>query len=818
MNHQEIASEYIRYILLKIIKPLTVILLILLANSAMVSTAVYAQTPAISAVPSANNLKPDETVTITLSVDTPVDAFFFSLETVFDPEVFEFTGESTAGLTSGGLSVSGLLSTERAGASVTRTTPLGTPAAGELMILTFRVRQTAPVGSSMFTFDNIELSDSLGSPVETNGPQAIELNIEEAVSDLRLNLPAENIITEGEELQVSGSIFVNDITVTESSASSRITVWMGINTVDSDPSEWDEAAWSPMEFDGAENPFHRYVDFAGFGLSPGTYYIALRAQLDEGDIVFGGRSDAGGGIWDGVENVSSRLIVEQQPFFRHILAGWDFNDETLTAIQTVPANTGVVMQLVGAREDGFSSNGASGSAANSDGWQFTEGDDKYWLAELSTEGFRNITVDSKQYSTSAGPRDFELEASLDGTLWEVISTDTIKVASNWSSGVVDNAELPAVYNDRPKIYLRWIRRGDFRADGTEGITTGNNRVDDVFIKGENMNARDLTVWPGDTDDSGFVDELDVFPIGQFWLTEGPLPVFNSILWVPREVESWIPEEAASADANGDGIVSQRDLQPLGLHFGKSNSSEKHQADPSPTLSKIKLPLLRKEERITVAVKTTKPADLTGLSIRFRLDEIDVSHWKMGEIQPAEWASRWMEENRILTFSRRKKDADKTSAAWVLKGQGTPEKADSLAVVVIEAVENWNRRPEMVLEQVAITENRRVTRPENVLLTAEEGTPDGQVESDVPLQVRLEQNYPNPFNSGTAIRYALPDEEEVSIKMYDLLGREVATIFEGKREAGTYTIRYTPQNLSSGVYIYRLLTKDKVISRKLTYIK
>ncbi|MDZ7657649.1 T9SS type A sorting domain-containing protein [Fodinibius sp.] len=778
------------------------------------------QTPEVTAISSQENIKPNEEVSITFSVDTAVDAYYFGVEAVFDPDVFEFVSANPVGLMSDGMRVADLLNEDRVGASVSLTSPLDAPDSGDLLKLTFRVKQATTVGLSQISFEHVELSDSEGRNIEIVKPEALDLNVEEAVSDLQLVSSEDNNITEGEEFQVEGSIYVNDITVDENTESDRITVWVGINENDTDPSGWAEVTWTEMVFDNAQNSYHQYKKNIGFGMEPGTYYIALRGKLDSGSYVYGGQSNSGGGLWDGVENVNARLTVTEQSAYQHTLAGWNFDDETLVTSQSVPANEDNDFQLIGASKDGFSSIAASGMAASSDGWQFTEGDEKYWLAELSSEGFQNVTVFSKQYSTGAGPRDFELEASIDGLDWEVVSPDTINVASDWSSGVIDKLALPAKYDDQQNIYVRWIRRGDFRADGQEDISTGSNRMDDVYIQGENINAQDVTVWPGDCDDNGVVEELDVFEIGQYWLAEGPTPVYNSIGWAQREVESWIPAEAAYADANGDGVVNHKDLKPLGLHFGKNSTSSKQSVKQSPPLSELVLPALNSGESVVVAIKAEEAVDLTGLSIRFRVADIDGFRWDLKKVTYADWGSRWDDDNKLIEFSRRENNSPNASATWVYKGESTPETTDSLAVLEIEANENWKQQARLILERVVVADNEHKKAMENVMLESEHAISDERPEEEpeLPQSLSLNQNYPNPFNPSTVISYTLPKDEEISIVLYDMVGRKVTTIFEGAQQAGRYALRYRPAGLSSGVYIYQLKTKERVISRKFTYVK
>ncbi len=83
---------------------------------------------------------------------------------------------------------------------------------------------------------------------------------------------------------------------------------------------------------------------------------------------------------------------------------------------------------------------------------------------------------------------------------------------------------------------------------------------------------------------------------------------------------------------------------------------------------------------------------------------------------------------------------------------------------------------------------------------------------------LSQNYPNPFNPSTLISYSIPSGGQASLKVYDVLGKEVATLFEGHRQPGSYTARFDGTGLSSGVYLYRLRAGSMVQTRKLGIVR
>lgn len=77
-------------------------------------------------------------------------------------------------------------------------------------------------------------------------------------------------------------------------------------------------------------------------------------------------------------------------------------------------------------------------------------------------------------------------------------------------------------------------------------------------------------------------------------------------------------------------------------------------------------------------------------------------------------------------------------------------------------------------------------------------------SEIPKTFAINQNYPNPFNPTTQIRYQLPKASNVSIRVYNMLGQEVAILADGKKDAGYYSVTFNGSGLSSGVYLVRLV--------------
>lgn len=91
-------------------------------------------------------------------------------------------------------------------------------------------------------------------------------------------------------------------------------------------------------------------------------------------------------------------------------------------------------------------------------------------------------------------------------------------------------------------------------------------------------------------------------------------------------------------------------------------------------------------------------------------------------------------------------------------------------------------------------------------------------NSVPVSFNLSQNYPNPFNPSTRINYSLNKASHVTLKVYNMLGQQVAKLVDGFRNAGSYEITWDASNLASGIYIYRLDADGQAISRKMILMK
>jgi hypothetical protein len=92
------------------------------------------------------------------------------------------------------------------------------------------------------------------------------------------------------------------------------------------------------------------------------------------------------------------------------------------------------------------------------------------------------------------------------------------------------------------------------------------------------------------------------------------------------------------------------------------------------------------------------------------------------------------------------------------------------------------------------------------------------ESYTPIHYNLSQNFPNPFNPSTKISYTIPERENVSLKVFNLLGSQVAQLVNGEIDAGSYNISFNASNLPSGIYFYRLQAGNFVDTKKMILLK
>ncbi|MBN1997350.1 T9SS type A sorting domain-containing protein, partial [candidate division KSB1 bacterium] len=118
----------------------------------------------------------------------------------------------------------------------------------------------------------------------------------------------------------------------------------------------------------------------------------------------------------------------------------------------------------------------------------------------------------------------------------------------------------------------------------------------------------------------------------------------------------------------------------------------------------------------------------------------------------------------------------------------------------------------------IFHGKEAARYASILYSSSEPSAVEDKQLAVPSKIALFQNYPNPFNPATTISYTVNTIGKVELKVYDLLGQEVATLVDDVKNAGYYQITFDAQDLPSGVYVYTLKSAQSVMSNKMVLVR
>lgn len=729
---------------------------------------------------------------IALLVEDETDFYAAAAEIVFDNEVLEFISVNCAGLTRGGINISGPLRPPVTGVSVSRTQPLLSAEADTIMVVAFRVKDYAVSGRTDIIFSGLNIIDSSGRTLPFESTLSVTIDVKINITGIRLDIPAFNSITEGEMFDVEAVLFVAGLDNSE-----RLICQVGINEIDSDPAIWDGPDWQDMLFVSLDEQGHfRYTGQIGFMMPPGEWFIAVRAALDGGDYIYGGLE----GEWSADESPSARLNINQRAPYRYTIASWDFNGKSLFASDGTLENSESEIIIEGARIGGFQA-GADGLAANSSGWDKGADGSKFWMANIFRAGFVSVELSSRQYGSGTGPRDFAVQFSTDGHGWETALESDIVVSSNWTSGYLDRLNLPNMNGGTDSLFIRWIMISDTAVSGGSVGQSGTNRIDDIIITGINPEPAIIIVHPGDTNNDGIVNADDVLPLGIYWSRSGPPSVWEYSGFIPRLTEKWMSYGATYADANGDGTVDHRDLMVVGLNFGMETVSSKKESIPP--LSTIFIDPMEGdiERNITITGKTDIPVH--GVSYSVRVDGIPSERWRISNFYQA--FAEDVEDDEIISFGI---TVDNTfESAMAMKGMREGFMAEMLAGFDLVVDDDWKDIFSVSLIRLSVSSGDSVftskgygdLRLSGILSSAHDNQKNPE------KRAFIYQNYPNPFIYETTIPLAINFGTVVKVEITGVCGTILDIPFYGFLDAGMHYIRFDGNQFPPGFYICRLTT-------------
>ena len=169
-----------------------------------------------------------------------------------------------------------------------------------------------------------------------------------------------------------------------------------------------------------------------------------------------------------------------------------------------------------------------------------------------------------------------------------------------------------------------------------------------------------------------------------------------------------------------------------------------------------------------------------------------------------WATATETNNKGFSVERKAKDGNWASIGFV-QGKGNSTEVSNYTYTDREASKLNSNKVVYRLKQVDLDGTTTYTK-------------EVEVEISLPNTLSLSQNYPNPFNPTTKITFELPTNGQVTLKVYNVSGVEVATLVNKNMESGRYDINFDATKLASGVYFYRLQFGNQVITRKMVVMK
>ena len=752
-------------------------------------------------------------MTLTFHIDDADSVYYFGLELAYDSDVLSFKSCSASTLMgSNALEVADNLSQDTLGASVSRTSGSAT-GSGVLLQLTFHIPGDAAPGPLEFSLGTLDLRDSTGNSIPVQYTARIDTSITASITDARLTFDHDSV-TFTHPLIVSSETLSRGVT-DHTGAGSGIKSWIGINRNNTDPSTWNDTSWVSATYHKDDGDYDVYQASVGKTLSPGTYYIASRFRLNDQQYVYGGYGTSGGRIWNAGSSRSGVLVILP---YRTQLVAWNFDDDNLTADKGIKANKQDSLTIIGAHSEGWIT-GVSGDAFNTSGWDDST-KEEYYEIHLSTTHYQNLQLYSKQSGSSSGPRDFAVEYSTNNSNWNTIPNGTITVDGNWSNGVIAGLSLPAAASNQPDLYIRWRKISETRISGEYGISrVGTNHMDDIVVTGVDSNPSTLTVWPGDTNNDGIVDQTDVLSLGDNWMLSGPPRSQTAASWKGDKATGWRPGDVTYADADGNGVINEADLFPLGKYFNKSHASlPKINGNSQQVITFQDWPDVQSGDKLMITVTSRKPIRIKGVSFRYSWRSVDSNSYSKNGVSAGNWAQNWMKHHEMLTFSQA--DTSVTSKAWVHKGETAGIKTTNLFSFEITVNDESFKNARLEIQKLAVLgDHIRLLPPDSITIAVKIDHPLSIDENNgIIRHTRLDANYPNPFNPTTNIRYTLARKEKVTVIIYNLLGRQVERLVNKVQSPGRYTITWDAGKFASGVYLYRLQTKDYVKTRKMMLIK
>lgn len=376
-----------------------------------------------------------------------------------------------------------------------------------------------------------------------------------------------------------------------------------------------------------------------------------------------------------------------------------------------------------------------------------------------------------------------------------------------------------------------VNRSGFEAYETDilfqNIQADNSAMEPIATEGSFYltvtGEAEFIVWPGDANNDGVVDEADVLALGMHWGKTGEARPAASIQWAPQLAQAWSDRPATFADTDGDGRVDHNDLRAISHNFGKTTTSgQQLLATQSVNNEHVTtIGQLRKGDRMVYEVKANRERRIIGLAARYTVEGVDPDAYIIHPIQLGDWADEMLSDNNTLVMQREQDDYAVIAIMQTTDPVTYRSHEDMVIMrVIVEATKDWDTNG--FLKQVRLHRVCPVDGEQNMQsdtgMTMAYAENDSRSTDNMPVRFELVGNYPNPFNPTTTIQFGIPEDQHVSIRVYNLIGNEVATLVNQPMNQGYHEVQFNANELSSGVYIYRMQAGGTVQTRKMVLVK
>jgi len=324
----------------------------------------------------------------------------------------------------------------------------------------------------------------------------------------------------------------------------------------------------------------------------------------------------------------------------------------------------------------------------------------------------------------------------------------------------------------------------------------------------------LIVWPGDTDNDGEVDQADVLPLGLHWSRTGTARSNASMQWIGQTCPPWTPEASTYADCNGDGVVNQAEVLAIGLNWSQTHTL------PLAKTTSDKSDFIRYEGELTIGdiqyfedeviltvnyLGGLESKELLGLSY-----EIKTSNGiELVDIEEGEYFGE-----DVLGYLHK----GNTTTGYGIVKKSRNEEFNLQEPVSRIRVKMMDGRTSGTIELLDIKGINRIGRKTSIKGASTSVNLMTSVKPKIKLEFGLKQNYPNPFNPSTTLEYSLAEASDVRLSIYNMLGEEIHVLVNRRQNAGRYSVRFDGSELSSGIYLYKLLTDKYTEVKKLILVK